>query len=96
VLNENGIILDLEGETPAFSRRDAVYDYDGNQLGWLLNAFFRDANGDAVAFMNGSVGGPLAPVPEFRRFLQFQRFRQSSQSPKFRLRPSALARLVAK
>src|SRR6266404_5497360 len=63
-LNENGVIHDREGEAIAFVRANAVDDYNGEQLGWFQNGFFRDGAGDAIAFMTGYVGGPLPPLHE--------------------------------
>jgi hypothetical protein len=63
-LNDNSVIHDLDGEAVAFVRANAVYDYDGEQLGWFQNGFSRDDAGDAIAFMNGHVGGPLPPLHE--------------------------------
>ena len=60
------VIYDIDGTPRAFIREGAVFNYEGDYLGRLDRGFFRDRNGDAVAFMRGASGGPVpevAPVP---------------------------------
>jgi hypothetical protein len=42
-----------------------VYGHLGQHLGVFWNGFFRDHRGGAVAFMQGTIGGPLLPFPAF-------------------------------
>jgi hypothetical protein len=57
-------IYDTNGNPISFVRNRAVYTYSGRYLGTCVNGFFRDKNGDAVAFIRSAEGGPLKPIPE--------------------------------
>jgi len=58
------IIYDTAGIPRAFLRKGAIFNYDGEYLGRLVRGYFRDKNGDAVAFLHGAEGGPVIPVHE--------------------------------
>lgn len=55
-------IFDLDGSHVAVKKKENVYGTNGQHLGLLLEGFFRDHRGDAVAFLSGAVGGPILPV----------------------------------
>jgi len=57
------IIRDMNGQHRAFVTEDRVYNYGGRFLGRIHNGFFRDSNGNAIAFIKGAGGGPLLPIP---------------------------------
>ena len=57
--NEN--IYDLDGSHAAVRIKENVYGPSGEHLGMLLEGFFRDHRGDAVAFLAGAIGGPILP-----------------------------------
>ena len=51
------------GEPVAYFDKDAVYGYNGKQLGWFNNGWIRDLNGCCVFFTENSTGsGPVKPV----------------------------------
>lgn len=60
----DGVVHGVEGGCRAFVRQASVYSYDGGYLGRFVQGFFRDTQGDAVAFVKGSKGGPFKPLPE--------------------------------
>ena len=55
-------IYHLDGSHAAVKNKINVYGPVGQHLGLLLEGFFRDHRGDAVAFLPGAIGGPLLPV----------------------------------
>ena len=58
------VVYSLNGNPKAFIEDQAVCAYNGEYLGIFENGFFRDRNGDAVAFIEGAEGGPLTPITE--------------------------------
>lgn len=51
------------GEAVAYIDRDAVYGYNGKQLGWFEDGWIRDLNGCCVFFSENATGsGPVKPV----------------------------------
>ena len=54
-------IYHLDGSHAAVRNKINVYGPDGEHLGLLLEGFFRDHRGDAVAFLAGAIGGPILP-----------------------------------
>ena len=56
-------IYDLDGSHAAVRIKENVYGPSGEHLGLLLEGFFRDHRGDAVAFLSGAIGGPILPSP---------------------------------
>lgn len=61
---KEGVNYNIDGTPCAFIRNDNIFNYEGDYLARLNRGFFRDMNGDAVAFMRGASGGPIPPVPE--------------------------------
>lgn len=57
-------ILDLNNRHRAFISDNAVFAYQGQYLGTFDRGFFRDRQGDVVAFIKGAEGGPLTPITE--------------------------------
>ncbi len=57
------VVYDETGFPRALLRSTAVVSFDGEFLGWFENGYFRDANGDAVAYLRGAAGRPVAPAP---------------------------------
>lgn len=54
-------IYHLDGSHAAVKDNINVYGKNGQHLGILLEGFFRDHSGNAVAFLPGAFGGPLLP-----------------------------------
>lgn len=59
-----GRVLDLRGHTIGILNGDVVYDNSGRERGRFTTGFFRDRQGDAVAFVPGASGGPIPPIPQ--------------------------------
>lgn len=61
---EDGIHVFLfTGEPAAYFEQDAVYGYNGKQLGWFNNGWIRDLQGLCVFFSeNASGSGPVKPI----------------------------------
>lgn len=57
------VVYDEAGEPRAAVRNGALFAFDGSYLGRLERGYFRDQNGDALAFMTGAAGVPLTPTP---------------------------------
>jgi len=45
----------------AFIRGSAIYNYNGVQLGFFVNGYFQDEEGNTVAAIRGAHGKPLVP-----------------------------------
>lgn len=61
-LYNDGVDIYLFDGTPvAYLHEDAVYDFDGNHLGWFDKGWIRDIQGDCVFFTKDATGGPLKP-----------------------------------
>jgi len=65
---ENAVdIYSFNGEPLAYFYMDAIYSYQGKQLGWFSDGWIRDLNGFCVFFTQGATGGPLKslihPIP---------------------------------
>jgi hypothetical protein len=58
------VIYDLNGTPHAYIKNENVFDYSGFYHGRFQRGFFRDKNGNAVAFIKGAQGGPLIPLPQ--------------------------------
>jgi hypothetical protein len=56
------LVRDLDGYAVAFIRGSAVYSYSSVQLGFFINGYFQDEEGNAVALIRGAHGKPLLPV----------------------------------
>lgn len=51
------------GEPVSYFEQDAVYGYNGKQLGWFNNGWIRDLQGLCVFFSeNASGSGPVKPI----------------------------------
>lgn len=61
--NDNGI-YSYAGKPLAYIDGNAVYSYNGVQLGWYEQGWIRDIDGDCVLFTPGAVGGPVKPIPK--------------------------------
>jgi hypothetical protein len=73
-------IMDRDGRTVAWRRRDVVYDLsgralafvfdrnlfwrDGSHIGRVEDGLYRDPDGHVLAFEHGATGGPLLPAPQ--------------------------------
>lgn len=61
----NNYIYNLSGnKVLAFNNKNSIFNYGGKHLGRLNNGFFRDKNGNAVAFLQGAKGGPVIPITQ--------------------------------
>ena len=58
------VVFDRECRPLGFIRGGRVFDFAGTYRGLLDRGFFRDARGDAVAFVRDATGGPIPPFPE--------------------------------
>jgi hypothetical protein len=58
---QEDIVRDLDGYAVAFIRGSAVYSYSGVQLGFFVNGYFQDEEGNAVAVTRSAQGRPLVP-----------------------------------
>jgi len=61
---QNGEIFNLHGNNIGFINFDSVRNLNSEYKGNFTNGFFRDRNGNAVAFINGANNGPLPPIPQ--------------------------------
>ena len=53
----------FSGQPVAYLSNDAVYAFNGTQLGWFENGWIRDLTGKCVFFTETSTGsGPIKPV----------------------------------
>jgi hypothetical protein len=60
---EDGIHIFLfTGEPAAYFSQDAIYGFNGKQLGWFHNGWIRDLNGQCVFFSENASGGPAKPA----------------------------------
>jgi hypothetical protein len=55
------LVRDLDGYAVAFIRGSAIYNYNGVQLGFFVNGYFQDEEGNTVAAIRGAHGKPLVP-----------------------------------
>jgi hypothetical protein len=60
---KNDGVYDEAGYPRAFVRGKDVFALNGDYLGRVEHGYFRDQRGDAVAFMRGATGSPIAPTP---------------------------------
>ena len=56
-------IYHLDGSHAAVRNKENIFGHSGEHLGLLLEGYFRDHRGDAVAFLPGAIGGPILPAP---------------------------------
>ncbi|TES85194.1 MAG: hypothetical protein E3J89_05025 [Candidatus Aminicenantes bacterium] len=58
------VVYYIDGSPCTFIRNGNIFNYEGDYLGRLNRGFFRDKDGNAVAFMRGATGGPIPPISE--------------------------------
>lgn len=59
---DDGVYL-FSGKPVAYLCNDAIYNYVGKQLGWFINGWIRDMEGNCVFFTENTIGlGPLKPL----------------------------------
>ena len=58
----------FSGEPLAYILGDSVYAFRGAHLGWFIDGWVRDHNGDAVFFTEISKNGPFKPFKQFKPF----------------------------
>lgn len=60
---EDGVHIYLfDGKPVAYIDRDSIYSYSGKHLGWYIDGWIKDNNGDCVFFTEEAKGGPVKPV----------------------------------
>ncbi len=64
-LKENEI-FNLEGKNIGFLEEEAVFNLDAEYKGVFVDGFFRDPDGDAVAFIEGASNGPILPITDIK------------------------------
>jgi hypothetical protein len=57
-------VYNIKGNPKAFLKRHSVVTFNKIYLGSFKRGYFRDKNGDAVAFVEGALGEP--PVPKVK------------------------------
>ena len=60
---EDNVIYDTTSRYRAFIEDEAVFTYQCVHIGRFASDYFRDRRGDAVAFIEGALKGPLSPTP---------------------------------
>ena len=61
--DNNDVIYTFGGIPAAYVYGDAVYSFNGKQLGWTADGWIRDLNGLCVFFSEQATGfGPITPV----------------------------------
>jgi hypothetical protein len=64
---DDGIsIYTYAGAPVAYLHQDRIYGYNGRCLGWFINGWVRDLQGNAVFFTVNATGGPVRPVKAVR------------------------------
>ena len=61
-------------EPVAYFDNDAIYSFNGKQLGWFEKEWVRDLDGECVFFTDKTRGG--GPFLPFKQFLPFKAFKQ--------------------
>ena len=59
----NGAVYDASYNRRAVVQRGGLYSWRSEHRGYLVEGWFRDRNGHAVAFVPGARGGPITPIP---------------------------------
>lgn len=67
-------IYSWNGRPIAYIRGEHVYAFSGNFIGWFIDGWIRDANGDAMLFTEDAEGGPQRPTLKFKKFKGFKQF----------------------
>lgn len=64
------------GEPVAYLHMDAVYGYNGRQIGWFRDGWIRDLTGNCVFFTENTTGsGPLKPLRQLKPFKSLKQLR---------------------
>ena len=58
----NGAVYDASYNLRAVVQRGSLYTWQGDHRGYIVDGWFRDGDGRAVAFMRGARGGPITPI----------------------------------
>lgn len=58
------VVRSIDGTHVAFVNNADVFDYYSQHLGRFGDGFFRDRQGNAVAFVEGATGPPIVPQTE--------------------------------
>jgi hypothetical protein len=58
------VVHGLDGKALVFVENAGVYSYDGKQRGTFSSGYFREASGNAVAFVGNAQGSPALPFPK--------------------------------
>ncbi len=45
---------------------ESIYSFSGHHLGWFLDGWVRDHNGNCVFFTQNAIGGPANPAKQAR------------------------------
>lgn len=56
----------FSGEPVAYLYDGSVYAFSGKHLGWYIDGWIRDHNGNCVFFTEHASGGPIKPVRQVR------------------------------
>lgn len=52
----------FSGEPVAYIDGNSIFSFSGKHLGWYIQGWIRDNNGDCVFFTKEATGGPVKPV----------------------------------
>jgi len=74
-VDDNNTFYTWIGKPIGFVNGEEIYTSYGRHVGRLSGGWVRDKSGNAVAFTSGASGGPIPPIPAFRRYRQFLRYR---------------------
>ena len=58
---DNANIHDVEGIPKAFIVGPSFFSYGAKYLGYFMDGYFRDSDGNAISFIEGAHNGPLLP-----------------------------------
>jgi hypothetical protein len=61
---KDGAVYDESGEHRLFIKNDRVFNSEGEYLGVFKNGFFRDKNGEIVAFTDNAENLPILPTTQ--------------------------------
>lgn len=64
--DETHIFL-FSGEPVAYIYGDSIFSYLGKHLGWYIQGWIRDNNGDCVFFSEKATGRPIKPVKSVKQ-----------------------------
>ncbi len=63
--DETNIYL-FSGKPVGYITNDAVYAFSGSHLGWFINGWIIDQDGDCVFFTYDAKGGPMKPMKQIK------------------------------